>query len=43
MSAPERIWADDDGIWHTFDYSEIRPSIEFVRAASRVREGGNVE
>ena len=48
MSAPERIWVDDDGYWFDIDPSETRP--EYIRkdasdaaiAAARaegVREG----
>ena len=29
MSAPERIWVDDDGYWFDIDPSETRP--EYVR------------
>ena len=29
MSAPERIWVDDDGYWFDIDPSETRP--EYIR------------
>lgn len=32
VDAPEKIWADDDGVWHSHDCSEVLPCIEYVRA-----------
>lgn len=32
VDAPEKIWADNDGGWHSNDCSEVLPCIEYVRA-----------
>lgn len=38
VDAPEKIWADNDGGWHSNDCSEVLPCTEFVRAEIAERQ-----
>jgi len=42
VDAPEKIWADDDGVWHSHDCSEVLPCIEYVRADIAERENAEL-